>query len=96
MPSETVFVETLFTKAYLDNISSKQLSAKCIIQISKFARALYQINGSVLNVKDDKIIEKIALISNKLVNKKLQTIYTQIQLEILDITCESTLNRMPN
>jgi len=76
-------------KPQLDSISHKQLNAKCLVQISNFARTLYQFDGSILKLKDENIIEQIANISNNTSNIELKAIYTQLQLEILDIVCET-------
>jgi len=80
-----MFTNTQLTSIKLSRISHDQLNAKCLVQISKFARVIYQINGSILKLNDNDIIEQITKIAANETNAKLLAIYTQLELEILDV-----------
>ena len=87
-----MFCDTKRTSNQPNKISYDQLNAKCLIHISKFARAIYQINGSILKLKNNDIIEQITKIAANETNAKLLAIYTQLELEIFNVIHKSEHN----
>ena len=69
----------------LINVDRKYLNPKIIILMTKFARKLHSIDGTILRLQDDNVIEKITHYCDHTDNIELHTIYTQLRLEILNV-----------
>ena len=83
----------MFTNTKTNDIEFGQLNAKCLIQISKFARALYRLNGTILRLQDTNIIDQITYHCEHNNDTELQGIYAQLRLEIIDIVCDLQLEK---
>ena len=92
----------MFTNTKTSDIEFDQLNAKCLIQISKFARVLYRLNGTILRLQESNIMEQITYHYEHNDNAELHNIYMQLRLEIIDIVCDLQLENslmkfsMPN
>ncbi len=82
----------MFIKTNKSKLDFTKITPKCLIQISKFARAIYNINGTVLKLQDNDILEQITQHCSNTDNHELHTIYTELQLEIMNIVCDSKLD----
>ena len=68
----------------LINVDRKYLNSKILILMTKFSRKLHRIDGTVLRLQDDNILEQIMHHCNHTDNSELHTIYTELRLEILN------------
>ena len=69
----------------LINVDRKYLSPKILILMAKFSRRLYRVDGTVLRLQDNNIIEQITYHCDYASDIELHTIYTQLRLEILNV-----------
>ena len=66
----------------INKIKLEHLNTKCLIQVSKFARILHRINGTVLKLQDKNIVQQVVHQSHINDNHDLQTIYESLMSEI--------------
>jgi len=59
-----------------------KMNAKCLIQISKFAQALYKLNGIQLRLQDKDIIQKIVQQCKQNNDDNLNSIYRKLEQEL--------------
>ena len=83
----------MFSDAIMNEVKLEHLNTKCLIQISKFARALHRYNGTVLKLQDKNIVREIMYHSLVHDDAELNTIYNALKLELKDIILNSELER---
>jgi len=83
----------MFSDAIISEIKLEHLNTKCLIQISKFARALHRYNGTVLKLQDKNIVQEVMYHSLVHDNTELTMIYNILKSEIKSIILNKELER---
>jgi len=83
----------MFSEAIIRDIKLEHLNTKCLIQISKFARQLHRINGTVLKLQDKNIIQEIMFHNRINDNLDLNVTYELLKAEIKHIVINTELER---
>lgn len=63
-----------------------------MIQISKFARMLYRLDGTVIKLQDKNIVHEIIHHNRINDNPELRSIYQKLMLEVQDIIAKMDTN----
>lgn len=69
-------------KINISDLTPSQLSAACLVKISKFAIALKEHNGTVLELRNDDVVKELVKAARNTDDPKLDEIYNSIKQEI--------------
>ena len=69
-------------KINITDLTTAQLSASCLVKITKFAVALERHNGTVLNLKDEHVLRELVKEAKRADTSELDDLYRSLKLEI--------------
>ena len=85
----------MYSDAIINEITFDHLNTKCLIQISKFARALHLLNGTILKLQDENIVAKVMhhnqINNNRELNKIFNLLASELEASIVNSKFESSL-----
>jgi len=69
-------------KIKIADLTPAQLNAACLVRISKFAIALKEHNGTVLELRSDEVVKELVKAAKNTDDPELHRIYESIKQEI--------------
>ena len=83
----------MFSDAIISEIKLEHLNTRCLIHISKFARALHRHNGTVIKLQDKNLMQEIVHHAKQNDNIELRTIFSLLMAEVKNLIVNSELER---
>lgn len=81
----------MFNKINIADVQIEWLNTRCLINISKFARALHRHNGTILNLQEKNILSQIVEQAHKTDDPLLLSIYADLKMELRKLLAQKSL-----